>query len=503
MIGDTAEILNNYGGLLNNDLNAKLNYMDDIDSEHQNSFPRTTYIDTEEVVTFLKNNKNKVTMFSLNCQSINAKFSKIELLIHYLRVQGLFFDILCFQECWLDGGTDTNMFILEDYNMIFQEKKCCGHGGLITYVRKNYSYKKMSFQNTSDIWEGLFVDISRPELTKNIIISNIYRPPKFNNNNTTIRNFIDEITPVLNNLQSKSCDVVLAGDFNIDLLKINERELYGEFFDLMLSCNFFPQISLPSRFSKKNASLLDQIFVKNSFLDRSVSSAILFNDISDHLGCISEIGYLNNKYKPVPKYVTIRKRDENSLINFREAIASTDLLSKLDHSSDSDPNKNYDIIHNAIQTSIDEHLPTKTVRFNRYKHKNSKWITSGLLKSIQFRDKLYKKFHKSKPGTENRNNLQLNLRTFNSILKKSIHMAKSDYYHTQLNKYKKDTRKTWDTLKDILNKNKNSKHSHLFTKNNKKITHPRDIAEGFNEHFSSIIGNSGSDVDKINGYKRY
>ena len=139
MIGDTAEILNNYGGLLNNDLNAKLNYMDDIDSEHQNSFPRSTYIDTEEVVTFLKNNKNKVTMFSLNCQSINAKFSKIELLIHYLRVQGIFFDILCFQECWLDGGTDTNMFILEDYNMIFQEKKCCGHGGLITYVRKNYS----------------------------------------------------------------------------------------------------------------------------------------------------------------------------------------------------------------------------------------------------------------------------------------------------------------------------------------------------------------------------
>ena len=96
----------------------------------------------------------------------------------------------------------------------------------------------MPFQNTSDIWEGLFVDISRPELTKNIIISNIYRPPKFNNNNTTIRNFIDEITPVLNNLQSKSCDVVLAGDFNIDLLKINERELYGEFFYLMLSSNF-------------------------------------------------------------------------------------------------------------------------------------------------------------------------------------------------------------------------------------------------------------------------
>ena len=148
-------------------------------------------------------------------------------------------------------------------------------------------------------------------MTKNIIIGNIYRPPKHNNNNTTMRRFIDEISPVLNDLQRQSCDAVLAGDFNIDLLKMNERQLYGEFFDLMLSSSFFPQITLPSRFSKKSAALLDQIFVKNRFVDKNVNSVILCNDISDHMGCISEIGYLNSKYKPVPKYVTLRKKMKN------------------------------------------------------------------------------------------------------------------------------------------------------------------------------------------------
>ena len=159
----------------------------------------------------------------------------------------------------------------------------------------------------------------------------------------------------------------------------------------MLSSSFFPQITLPSRFSKKSAALLDQIFVKNRFIDKNVNSVILCNDISDHMGCISEIGYLNSKYKPVPKYVTIRKKDEKSLRNFHESIVNSNLLSKLDCSTECDPNTNYDIINDTIQTAMDQHLPTKTVKFNRYKHKNSKWITSGLLRSIQFRDKLYKK----------------------------------------------------------------------------------------------------------------
>ena len=83
MIGDTEEILANYGGLLNNDLNEKLNSMDDIDSEQNNSYPKSTYIDTDELITYLKGNKDKVTMLSLNCQSINAKFNNIELMINF------------------------------------------------------------------------------------------------------------------------------------------------------------------------------------------------------------------------------------------------------------------------------------------------------------------------------------------------------------------------------------------------------------------------------------
>ena len=42
----------------------------------------------------------------------------------------------------------------------------------------------------------------------------------------------------------------------------------------------------------------------------------------------------------------------------------------------------------------------KFVKFNKYKHKKSKWITYGILKSIRFRDNLYKKIENNEPGTE-------------------------------------------------------------------------------------------------------
>ena len=36
-------------------------------------------------------------------------------------------------------------------------------------------------------------------------------------------------------------------------------------------------------------------------------------------------------------------------------------------------------------------FPKKSVKFNKYQHKLSNWITTGILKSIEFRDNLYKR----------------------------------------------------------------------------------------------------------------
>ena len=38
----------------------------------------------------------------------------------------------------------------------------------------------------------------------------------------------------------------------------------------------------------------------------------------------------------------------------------------------------------------DNVMPNKYVKFNHYKHKKSEWVTYGIIKSIKYKDKLYK-----------------------------------------------------------------------------------------------------------------
>ena len=58
-------------------------------------------------------------------------------------------------------------------------------------------------------------------LKKKIILGNIYRLPNYIKDNYL--KFFDEMRSVLTHLTKLKCEVIIAGDFNIDLLKINDN----------------------------------------------------------------------------------------------------------------------------------------------------------------------------------------------------------------------------------------------------------------------------------------
>ena len=79
-------------------------------------------------------------------------------------------------------------------------------------------------------------------------------------------------------------------------------------------------------------------------------------------------------------------------------------------------------------------------------------MTTGIIQSIKFHGKLYKQLKSNPVNSQEYNTLKINLKTYNQILKKNIRMAKKDYYDEQFNKHKNDIRKTWYTLKDVINR---------------------------------------------------
>ena len=85
----------------------------------------------------------------------------------------------------------------------------------------------------------------------------------------------------LNKLQANPHKSFICGDFNINLLKINDSENYNAFFRKCDINWFFPQITMPTRLSDNSNTLIDNIFTNN--ICKPHESGILVTPISDHL----------------------------------------------------------------------------------------------------------------------------------------------------------------------------------------------------------------------------
>ena len=108
--------------------------------------------------------------------------------------------------------------------------------------------------------------------------------------------------------------------------------------------------------------------------------------------------------------------------------------------------------------SKNKHMPSKWVKLNKYKHNKSSWITKGLLKSIKYRDILYKRLQLTDPNSANYDTININLKTYNGNLKTTIRAAKHIYFELCFKRFNNDIRNTWKTINDILSKTKIQKH---------------------------------------------
>ena len=158
---------------------------------------------------------------------------------------------------------------------------------------------------------------------------------------------------------------------------------------------------------------------------------------------------------------------------------------KIDKRLTTDPNISYNIIHDVLEKTKNTHMTSKLVKYNTYKHKKSKWITRGLLRSIRFRDNLYKKLKLTNPASrEYYETLKINLKTYNRILRTSISAAKKQFLAYTFDKYKSDIRNTWKTINEILSKNGNKNTSPTSVNvNGTDITNTLEIANICNSIF--------------------
>ena len=70
-------------------------------------------------------------------------------------------------------------------------------------------------------------------------------------------------------------EVIITGDFNINLLKINEKYIFCEFLKSLIGHSYFPKITFPTRFSRTSGTLIDNFFCKLTRATFDITSGIL------------------------------------------------------------------------------------------------------------------------------------------------------------------------------------------------------------------------------------
>ena len=212
----------------------------------------------------------------------------------------------------------------------------------------------------------------------------------------------------------------------------------------------------------------------------SSTNGILFCDISDHLPVFHIREFKDQQHKTKPEMEIINKRiiNDSNVKSFGNTIKTT---SWEDVISNSNTAESYNEFFNKFSTAYEKNFPlTKKVSKRKFDKSKSPWMTKCIAKSVQKKNKLYKKFLNC-PVIKN----EIIYRKY----KNKLNHVKKKYYEEQLIKYKHNTKCLWKTINEIMNKHRNDRilpNEFNGDSSDEIINDPCKIANKFNEYFVNI-----------------
>ena len=231
----------------------------------------------------------------------------------------------------------------------------------------------------------------------------------------------------------------------MDLLKQQNHRPTRQFLETIYNHGLIPIITKPTRISHRSSTLIDNILI-NQKLQDNTNQGIISDNMSDHLPCFALIENLLANKKEDQTFTSRDLRPAN-IEALKKKLSTGILLPDHDKSVD----EQFDRFHETLSNTIDHFLPIVTRKINFKNIRREKWVSPGLLKSIQRCKQLYKQHIK-----QNKNlNLRRKYIQYNSVLQKTKRLAKKNYYLEQCKLHRSNTKKLWQTVNHVIRKTNN------------------------------------------------
>ena len=369
---------------------------------------------------------NHLAILHLNIQSLIPKMDII-------RSEAEAYDVLVFSESWLNQNTNSSDIQIEHFMPPFRsDRQGRPGGGVAVYARNSLSCKRRSDLELPGV-ESVWVQIQVK--SKKILIGGFYRPP---NSGQDYFELIKESVDRACN--TNIADVVITGDFNIDMSQNNNNKIK----ELMLEYNLKQLISEPTHFTEHSSSVIDLILVRsnNNVLTSGVADPFVADYTRYHCPVIAVLKF-TRMHTP-----SFRRKIWNYGLadydKYRMILMDSNLLQKIE--VDENIDQNIQVISDTIIKAAEESIPNKIVTIKPDDHP---WITCHIKNLIRKRKRTYRQFKKT-----NNMHFWTKYKQLRNKANNAVRKSKKDYFDKLDNllcSENSNSKLFWKTSKQLLN----------------------------------------------------
>ena len=354
------------------------------------------------------------------------------------------FHVFGFSETRLSEVVSDSMIAIPGYNLVRREPKCKLETGIVTYVHNSINFKRLNDFENHQI-ECIWIEV-RLKRNKPILIGMLYRNP----GEKTM--WFDNFEAMMEDVLNYSDEIMLLGDFNIDLFKSHNK--WKRIYE---SNNLTQLIDTPTRKTPSSQTLLDHVYVTNA--DHIVETSVPIFGLSDHFPVCATWSKRGIKI-PHCRHKTISYRcykyfDERNFLydlcmaNFNHVYQFTD------------PDQALDEWYKIFLSVFNKHAPLRTKRV-KFRSKQP-WHTNDIDTATNIRDNLLLQSGKNEEFRKQRNKVT------------SMKREAQKKYFSELIASKSDTKSIWRAVNQLSGK----KTASTASKSELSV-------EDMNSHFSHV-----------------
>ena len=411
-----------------------------------------------------------------NVRSIKKHQDDLEALISSLESP---INILFLTETWLNENDNINMYKIKGFQTVISNSRNTRGGGTMIQLDEKVNLIDR-FECSLPESVAILAEIGGNK----IILIVAYIPPRYDKNK-----FIEELDKELEILAQKNIPIVLAGDFNINTLRLNN--LQQSYLNSITANGFELLAKGITRLCESTESCLDHFITRK--IDNPIIRKLDNECFSDHYPVTLQTDFnerlfdINNSYRDMSFLMK-----EKTLSDFnqflKQKLETTNLVNN-DNIDDA-----YEEFYKCLFESVELFAP---IRNKTLKTKsNAPWFNKKVKISISKRNRLYKVWKYDKLNTKKK---EAFIQERHKV-EKLIRVTKNEYYYSRFKKCIGDSRQIFKVLNEVTGKSTKRSRITNLSVNGEYTSDIISISNCFNEYFATIgekLADSRKPVNEI------